>query len=324
MGFLLGFLKEKMEAFAKGLAMKVAASSMFYPFAHVKVLMQLGYEPFPLTLGKKFGVGQDVYFLPNGISYAYKWTFLFTGLDAHICYTLVSGAAEFFYMDRYHPAYGGPPVNLARSEDELSDVESARRALRSTIRSTTARLVATVVARPFAVIMVRKVAQVVGGENKYTDVFSSVLLVGREEGPKGLFSGLVPQLISEFLTILGINGLIYVAESLLMLSRNENYDSSEEVLRSTRMMLHWTTPLIVNTVVYPFNVVSTVMAITGSGLAASLLPYSPLFGMWQDAWHYLDTKQALNRGARFFLRQHKGPITVHYDGNIYASNAHFV
>lgn len=58
-----------MEAFAKGLAMKVAASSMFYPFAHVKVLMQLGYEPFPLTLGKKFGVGQDVYFLPNGISY---------------------------------------------------------------------------------------------------------------------------------------------------------------------------------------------------------------------------------------------------------------
>lgn len=40
----------------------------------------------------------------------------------------------------------------------------------------------------FLVIMVRKVAQVVGGENKYTDVFSSVLLVGREEGPKGLFS----------------------------------------------------------------------------------------------------------------------------------------
>lgn len=59
-------------------------------------------------------------------------------------------------MDRYHPAYGGPPVNLARSEDELSDVESARRALRSTIRSTTARLVATVVARPFAGAVVKE------------------------------------------------------------------------------------------------------------------------------------------------------------------------
>lgn len=326
--------KEKIENFGKGLMMKAAATAMLYPLAHIKVLMQLGYEPFPLVLGKKFGIGREVYFLPNAISYArslartYKWTCLFNGLDAHICHSLVSNSVEFFavmYLDRYYPQFGGDPVNLTVSEDELDDADSARRALRSTIRTTAARSVALVIARPFAVITIRKVAQVIGGELKYTDAFSSFLLIGREEGPKGLFSGLVPQLIGEFFVILGINGFIYLAERFLKRAKIDRAEEGgEDMLRSTRMMLHWTTPLIVNTVVYPFNVVSTVMAVAGSGLAASMLPYTPLFGMWQDAWNYLDIKQGLKRGARIFLREYTGPISVGQGGNVYAVNKHFV
>ena len=53
-------------------------------------------------------------------------------------------------MDRHYPLFGGLPVNLNESEENLSDADSARRTLRSTVRTTTARAVATIVARPLA------------------------------------------------------------------------------------------------------------------------------------------------------------------------------
>lgn len=36
--------------------------------------------------------------------------------------------------------------------------------------------------------MIRKIAQIIGGELKYYNVLSSLRLIGIEEGPKGLFS----------------------------------------------------------------------------------------------------------------------------------------
>ena len=55
-----------------------------------------------------------------------------------------------------------------------------------------------------------------------------------------------------------------------------------------------------------------------------MLPYSPVFGMWQDAWDYLDAKQALKRGARVFMRQYTGPISISASGDVYAANKHFL
>ena len=94
-----------MEQFGKGLAMKVAASSLFYPLAHIKALMQLGYEPFPLALGKKFGLGREVYFLPNAITYG---NFCFLALstwetapfaaDDVLCASLHFLDCEFYFV----------------------------------------------------------------------------------------------------------------------------------------------------------------------------------------------------------------------------------
>ncbi len=50
--------------------MRSAVAAVLYPLNHVKTLLQFGYEPFPLTIGKRWlVVGRDVYFLPNGFSY---------------------------------------------------------------------------------------------------------------------------------------------------------------------------------------------------------------------------------------------------------------
>ncbi|KHN81065.1 Mitochondrial carrier -like protein 2 [Toxocara canis] len=267
----------KADKYGRELIVKTGVSAVLYPLANIKTLFQLGYEPFPLSTGKMFGIGREAYFLPNGFSYGrnmlkkHGWSGLYNGVDAAIVATLVGGSVSFatsMYLDRYFPDIGGKPVNLEKEERELSEEESVRRLVRSAIRETAARTVGVIVARPFTVIMVRKVAQLIGGEMKYGDVISSLYVIGREEGPKGYFSGLVPQLIAEFITIWGVHSLIYVIErGMLHIQGPDHVEDAEkeELMTSTKKVLHLVAPFIVNTFSYPYTVVSTVMAVTGSG-----------------------------------------------------------
>lgn len=66
------------------------------------------------------------------------------------------------------------------------------------------------------VLMIREIAQHIGGENKYQNVLFGILRVGDEEGLAGLFSGLVPILIANFIRTWGIAGLSYAANRLLL------------------------------------------------------------------------------------------------------------
>lgn len=63
--------------------------------------------------------------------------------------------------------------------------------------------------------MVREIAQHIGGENKYPNVLTSILRIGYEEGPSGYFSGLIPNLLSGYVTILAMAGIRYGAERLI-------------------------------------------------------------------------------------------------------------
>lgn len=65
-------------------------------------------------------------------------------------------------------------------------------------------------------MMVREIAQHIGGEWKYPNVVLGLLRVGHEEGLPGLFSGLVPSLVANYIRILGIAGLGYVANRALL------------------------------------------------------------------------------------------------------------
>jgi len=58
-------------------------------------------------------------------------------------------------------------------------------------------------------------------------------------------------------------------------------------------------------------------------LLVSLLPYSPSFKHWSDAYDYLAPHE-LRRGAKFFLREETGSIRVGTDNRLYASKKHFI
>uniref|UniRef100_A0AAF5Q3I7 Uncharacterized protein n=1 Tax=Wuchereria bancrofti TaxID=6293 RepID=A0AAF5Q3I7_WUCBA len=328
---------EKVEKRGRYIAVKTLVAAAVYPLTHVKILFQLGYEPFPLVPGKFLWLFREAYFLPNGFEYAKKiynrfgLRKLYTGIDASIVSQFTSGLIDLatnVYMDRHYSEIGGKPINLDKEESEMSDTESMRRALRFAIRESISRTAATIVSRPFTVIMIRQIAQIVGDELKYHNVLSSLRLVGIEEGPKGLFSGLIPQLIVEYLSIWGIQFVHFGIERMTLRAQQDairsNNKEEENFIVSTRKMLYLIAPVFVNSFTYPFQVVSTVMAVAGSGLVVSMLPYSPPFALWQDAYDYLLPVNGLKRGSRMFWREHSGAVSVGSDQELYAANKYFI
>ena len=70
--------------------------------------------------------------------------------------------------------------------------------------------------------MIREIAQHIGGDGKYPNVIAGILRVGNDEGPQGLFAGLVPTLLANLVRIWGIAGLSYaVNRSLLKLEASD-------------------------------------------------------------------------------------------------------
>ncbi|XGW10628.1 hypothetical protein V3C99_012266 [Haemonchus contortus] len=328
-------LNEEEEIVAKNLAARVLLSSVTYPLTCVRTLNQLGYEPFPLSTGKTLIVaGRNAYFLPNVFSYANQMAHarglgvLFTGIDSAVCSLILQGITSYKtkkYIDTYYPEIGGKPENENLDEKDLTDHQSFKRHLRNAIRESVVRVVTVTVARPLTVVMIRQVAQLIGNETKYGGVFSSVRLIGLEEGPSGLFSGLVPQMCGEIIVVFGTAALLFAAERAIVMSGmyERKTETSAKEIEDLRKFSNFAIPFVVNSFGYPYQVVSTVMAVVGSGLAVSVLPYAPSFVDWHSAWDYL-TPYGLKRGSRLFLREQNGAVSVGPDQQLYASNKHFV
>ncbi|CAD6192173.1 unnamed protein product [Caenorhabditis auriculariae] len=324
------------EKFAKTLVAKAVFSTVTQPLVVSRTLIQLGFEPFPLSTGKTLiWAGRDAYFLPNAFSYMRQLAqkeglkILWTGIDSGIAALLVSGIVSHQtekYIDEYYPNIGGPKEDTEKEEQDLTDHQSFKRVLRRAMRDSVVRTAAIIAARPFTVVMVRQIAQVIGKEAKYTGAFSGLRLVGLEEGPGGLFGGLVPQIVGELLVIWGVHSLTFTATRLLLRSDIGNTKQTDEkavkAAKDVHSFVHTAVPFIINSFGYPYGVVSTIMAVAGSGLAVSFLPYSPAFLSWHNAWDYLNP-HGLKRGNRLFLREQAGAVSVGADQQLYASNKFF-
>ncbi|WKX96979.1 hypothetical protein Q1695_012993 [Nippostrongylus brasiliensis] len=305
-------LNEEEEAVAKNIAARVVISGITYPLTCVKTLNMLGHEPFPLSTGKTLIVaGRNAYFLPNTFSYAKQLAHarglgvLFTGIDSAICSLIVQGITSYKtkkYIDTYYPELGGKPENESAEERDLTDHQSFKRHLRGAIRESVVRIATVTIARPLTVVMVRQIAQIIGRET----------------------NGLVPQIAGEVIVVFGAAALMFAAERAIVMSgmyEKRGQTSAKEV-EDIRKFSNFAIPFVMNSFGYPYQVVSTVMAVMGSGLAVSFLPYTPSFVDWHSAWDYL-SPHGLKRGARMFLREQTGAVTVGPDQQLYASNKHF-
>lgn len=160
------------------------------------------------------------------------------------------------------------------------------------------RLTAIIVSQPFHVITIRMMAQFVGGEKRYSGLLSSVAELYRENGVVGFFSGLVPRLLGDILSIVLANSLAYLVNTYLV-------EEADMKMYSTA-----TISFVASALTYPFQVVSNCMAVSGSGLAASRPPYMPLYSSWLDCWSNLTERNQLRRGSSLLIRYYTGPQVV--------------
>ncbi|XP_025047792.1 mitochondrial carrier homolog 2 isoform X2 [Alligator sinensis] len=180
------------------------------PLMYVKVLVQVGYEPLPPTLGRNI-FGRQVYQLPGLFAYAKHImkidgrAGLFKGLTPRLCSGVVGTVVHSKVLQRYQEADQTEPG--ASQKEPTSSLEQV---IKETSREMVARSAATLVTHPFHVITLRCMVQFIGRETKYSGTGSSFITIYREEGILGFFAGLIPRLLGDIISLWLCNMLAYL------------------------------------------------------------------------------------------------------------------
>uniref|UniRef100_A0A8B9S736 Mitochondrial carrier 2 n=1 Tax=Apteryx owenii TaxID=8824 RepID=A0A8B9S736_APTOW len=253
------------------------------PLMYVKVLVQVGYEPLPPTLGRNI-FGRQVYQLPGLFAYAKHIVKvdgragLFKGLTPRLCSGAIGTIVHSKVLQVSHVVCAELPG--ASKKEPVSSLEQV---LKETSREMVARSAATLITHPFHVITLRCMVQFIGRETKYSGTLSAFATIYREEGILGFFAGLIPRLLGDILSLWLCNMLAYLINT---------YALENGVWAFFASML-----------TYPFVLVSNLMAINNCGLAGGLLPYAPTYSSWLDCWSQLHKEGNMSRGNSLFFRK---------------------
>ncbi|NXQ13918.1 MTCH2 protein, partial [Peucedramus taeniatus] len=284
------------------------------PLMYVKVLVQVGYEPLPPTLGRNI-FGRQVYQLPGLFSYAKHIVKvdgragLFKGLAPRLCSSAIGTVVHSKVLCSPPDSSFSPQPGPSKKEP----VSSLEQVLKETSREMVARSAATLITHPFHVITLRCMVQFIGRETKYSGTLSAFATIYREEGILGFFAGLIPRLLGDILSLWLCNMLAYLINTYALEngvgsapgSGELSGGSSRGVSTMTEMKSYSqaVTGFFASMLTYPFVLVSNLMAVNNCGLAGGLLPYAPTYSSWLDCWSQLHREGNMSRGNSLFFRK---------------------
>ncbi|NWZ52460.1 MTCH2 protein, partial [Haliaeetus albicilla] len=281
------------------------------PLMYVKVLVQVGYEPLPPTLGRNV-FGRQVYQLPGLFAYAKHIVKvdgragLFKGLTPRLCSSAIGTVVH------------GKVLQPGASKKE--PVSSLEQVLKETSREMVARSAATLITHPFHVITLRCMVQFIGRETKYSGTLSAFATIYREEGVLGFFAGLIPRLLGDILSLWLCNMLAYLINTYALENGGGRTllwgDSMApwglkvpfllpqvSTMAEMKSYSQAVTGFFASMLTYPFVLVSNLMAVNNCGLAGGLLPYAPTYSSWLDCWSQLHREGNMSRGNSLFFRK---------------------
>uniref|UniRef100_A0A4W6EP07 Mitochondrial carrier homolog 2 n=1 Tax=Lates calcarifer TaxID=8187 RepID=A0A4W6EP07_LATCA len=251
-----------------------------HPLMYIKVLIQVGHEPLPPTLGRNL-FGRQVYQLPGLFAYAKHIikidgkAGLFKGLGPRLCAGTIGTVVH------------SKVVQLIVFCLFLSP---------QTTKEMIARSCATIVTHPFHVITLRCMVQFIGRETKYSGVFDSIITVYREEGILGFFAGLIPRLLGDVLSLWICNLLAHLINTYAI---DDSMSHTGEIKNCSQAV----TGFFASMLTYPFVLVSNLMAVNNCGLAGGLPPYASVYPTWVDCWRHLSREGNMSRGNSLFFRK---------------------
>ncbi|XP_013876645.1 mitochondrial carrier homolog 2 [Austrofundulus limnaeus] len=281
-----------------------------HPLMYIKVLIQVGYEPLPPTLGRDL-FGRPVQQLPGLFAYARHIVKidgkagLFSGLGPRLCAgavgTIVHGKVAQKCQEKGTLKVLG--VQQKAAEGSLQYV------VNETTKEMIARSCATIVTHPFHVITLRCMVQFIGRETKYSGVFDSIVTVYREDGILGFFAGLIPRLLGDILSLWICNLLAHVINAYVI---DDSMSHTGEIKNCSQAV----TGFFASMLTYPFTLVSNLMAVNNCGLAGGLPPYASVYPTWVDCWRHLSKAGNMSRGNSVFFRKLPAGRKYAYDQKI--------
>ncbi|XP_057603453.1 mitochondrial carrier homolog 2 isoform X5 [Hippopotamus amphibius kiboko] len=207
------------------------------PLMYVKVLIQVGYEPLPPTIGRNI-FGRQVCQLPGLFCYAQHIASidgkrgLFTGLTPRLCSGVLGTVVHGKVLQKKKPSpllLGLETVRHKRKSEHYQECDKAEesgsgnvqkevsssfdRVIKETTREMMARSAATLITHPFHVITLRSMVQFIGRESKYCGLCDSIATIYREEGILGFFAGLIPRLLGDIISLWLCNSLAYLVNT---------------------------------------------------------------------------------------------------------------
>lgn len=270
---------------------RLAFSSALHPLDYSKTLIQLGYEPIPAKPGKSL-LGKPVQMLPNILSYAghIRQTDGFFGMYRGLAPKLGGTILGMVFSEKIAEGLGFH-VSAQTSEDVDSDPEQMFEQFKENLkRDLVVEVSGVVLAHPFQVISVRMMAQFIGKETFYNSFIGSIIEIYKDYGVLGFFSGIIPKLLFE------TSVLVLSSSTVFLLNK---YVIKDKIARQYNSSI---TQFVFASILYPLQVVSVCMAVTGSRLAAGNLPNMPNYNNWRECWHDLQIRDELKRGSSLFFR----------------------
>ncbi|KAI3376774.1 hypothetical protein L3Q82_000379 [Scortum barcoo] len=268
-----------------------------HPLMYIKVLIQVGHEPLPPSLGRNL-FGRQVYQLPGLFAYAKHIikvdgkAGLFKGLGPRLCAgtigTVVHSRVVQFLELLVSPQSMLLLFRFQQKSMLLGEQKAAEGSLQHVVNETTkemiARSCATIVTHPFHVITLRCMVQFIGRETKYSGVFDSIVTVYREEGILGFFAGLIPRLLGDILSLWICNLLAHLINTYAI---DDSMSHTGEIKNCSQAV----TGFFASMLTYPFVLVSNLMAVNNCGLGGGLPPYASVYPTWVDCWRHLSREE---------------------------------
>ncbi|CAI5678640.1 mitochondrial carrier homolog 1 isoform X2 [Oreochromis niloticus] len=264
-------------------------TTLTHPLLYVKLLIQVGHEPLPPTVGTTM-FGRRVLYLPGFFSYAQHIVKvdgkrgLLRGLSPRIVSSAISTVVR----------------SKVKQVDVLFKNGEQQNSLRKVVKETSHEMIIQCLSRvathPFHVMSVRCMAQFVGREVKYGGMLSCMVKIFKEEGVAGFYVGLIPHVLGEVLFLWCCNLLAHFINTYAV---DESLSQASAVRSYTKFVMG----IAVSVLTYPFMLVADLMVVNNCGLAAGLPPLSPVFSSWLHCWNHLSNKGHLFRGSSFFFRR---------------------
>ncbi|XP_068029683.1 mitochondrial carrier homolog 1 isoform X1 [Anomalospiza imberbis] len=273
----------------------LAAAS--HPLLYVKLLVQVGHEPLPPTIGRNV-LGRKVLYLPGFFTYARHIVEvdgkrgLFRGLTPR----LISSTLSTITRGSVKKVKAFPLEDMEHVSNKDDVKTSLRKVVRETSHEMMMQCVSRLVSHPLHVISMRCMVQFVGREVKYSGVFSAIGRIFKEEGILGFFVGLVPHILGDVIFLWCCNLLAHFINTYAV---DDNFSQASVIRSYTKFVMG----IAVSMLTYPFLLVGDLMAVNNCGLRAGLPPYAPAFASWIHCWRYLSAQGQLFRGSSLLFRR---------------------